>query len=145
LTRFIAVTVTSALALSTAGYVAADTGTAAPGARASFQQRLGLTDDQMAAIREIHARHADQRKQIWQSLRRAQSEARQLALNSGDPAAVKAKTAEVAALLAQSVELRTTILQEMSPILTPEQRQQLATMSPRGHGHHRGPRAPQSS
>lgn len=109
-----------------------------------FQQRLGLTDDQMKAIREVHARHAESRKQLWQSLRQAQAELRQLALNGGEQAAIKAKTAEVAQLLSQAVEMRVESLQEISPILTPEQRDKLAQMSPRMFWH-RGGRQPQGS
>jgi Spy/CpxP family protein refolding chaperone len=138
--RFIALGLASAIALTTAAYAGADKASPdAPGgppAHHKFQKRLGLTDDQMSAIREIHARHADQQKQLWQSLRKAQAELRQLALNGGD---VKAKTAEITALLGQLTELRATTLQEMSPILTPEQREAMATMEMRGH-RHRGPR-----
>jgi len=46
-----------------------------------FQQALGLTDDQMSAIRQVHAQQAANRKQLRQSLRQAQSDLRQLALN----------------------------------------------------------------
>ena len=118
---------------------------AAPGAQpwrgrmmARFQQQLGLTDAQVQAIRDVHARHADGRKQFWQSLRQAQSDLRQLALNGGDPAAIQAKSAEVAQLLSQGVLMRVQTLQEISPILTPEQRDKLAQMSPRMFWHHRG-------
>ena len=33
-----------------------------------FQQALGLTDDQMSAIRQVHAQQSANRKQLWQSL-----------------------------------------------------------------------------
>jgi len=143
--KLIALALASTLAL-TAGYaLAADP--AAPGAPATppahnkFQQRLGLTDDQMAAIREVHARHADAQKQLWQSLRQAQLDLRQTALNGGD---VKAKSAQVTALIGQMTELRATTLQEIAPILTPEQRDAMAQMPPRGHWHH-GSRPTQGS
>ncbi len=106
-----------------------------------LQQALGLTDDQMNAIRQVHAQQAESRKQLWRSLRQAQSELRQLALNGGDPAAIQAKQAEVAQLLGHSVEMRVQSLQAISPILTPDQRAKLAQMGPRGSwhrgGHHR--------
>jgi len=144
--KLVAITLASMLAF-TAAYAAADEPKAGdPAGRhghGRFQERLGLTDDQMKAIREVHARRADERKQLWQSLRQAQADLRQLALNGGDPAAIKAKTAEVAGLLSQGVELRAAILQEMSPILTVEQREQLSKMGPRGHWRH-GPRPAQS-
>jgi Spy/CpxP family protein refolding chaperone len=140
-------TLASALAISAAAYAAdPSTDPAAAPPHNRFQQRLGLTDDQMNAIRGVHTRHAAEQKQIWQSLRQAQGDLRQLALGSGDPAAIKAKSAEVAGLLAQATELRAATLQEIAPILTPEQRDQLAKMSPRGRWHHRhGPPPAQGS
>jgi Spy/CpxP family protein refolding chaperone len=124
---------------------------AAPGAQsgrgrmaARFQQQLGLTDAQMQSIREVRARHADGQKQVRQSLHQAQSDLRQLALNGGDPTALQAKSAEVAQLLSQGVSMRVQTLQEISPILTPEQRVKLAQMSPRMFMHHHGAPPPAS-
>jgi hypothetical protein len=39
----------------------------------------------------------------------------------------------VIALVGQMIELQATTLQEIAPILTPEQRDAMAKMSPRGH------------
>jgi Spy/CpxP family protein refolding chaperone len=112
---------------------------------ARFQQQLGLTDAQMQAIQAVHANHAAAQKQLWQSLRQAQSDLRQLALNGGDPAAVQAKSAEVAQLLGQGVSMRVQTMQEISPILTPDQRAKLAQMGPKMGWRHRGaPQAPAS-
>ncbi len=105
-----------------------------------FQQALRLTDEQVAQIREVHTRHAAEFRQLGQSLRQARTDLKQAALNGGD---VKGTTAAVAALLAQMTELRATTLQEIAPILSPEQRDAMAKMSPRGHWH-RGPRPTQS-
>jgi Spy/CpxP family protein refolding chaperone len=105
-----------------------------------FQERLGLTDEQVAAIKEVHARHAGERKQLQQSLRVARNELKLAALHGGD---VKGQAAVVAALVGQMTELHATTLQEIAPILTPEQRDAMAKMSPRGH-RHRGPRPAQS-
>jgi Spy/CpxP family protein refolding chaperone len=104
-----------------------------------LQQRLGLTDDQVKAIRAAYANHRDEQKQAWQALRAAQADLRQLALNGGDPAAVQAKTAEVQQLLGQTVAIRVKVLQEIGPVLTPEQRTKFAEahMGGRWH-HHRG-------
>jgi Spy/CpxP family protein refolding chaperone len=102
-----------------------------------FQQRLGLTDEQMAAIKEVHARHAAERKQLGQSLREARNELRLAALNGGD---VKGKAAAVTALVGQMTELHAKTLQEIAPILTPEQRNAMASMSPGGSHRYRGPR-----
>jgi Spy/CpxP family protein refolding chaperone len=104
-----------------------------------YRERMNLTAEQRTAIREVHGRRAAEYKQLHQSLRKAQGELRQLALNGGDEAAIKAKSAEVAALLAQRVELRTTTLQEIAPILTPEQREQMAQGGSRGHWRRHGP------
>ncbi len=92
----------------------------------------------MSAIRQMHAQQAANRKQLRQSLRQAQSDLRQLALNSGDPAAIQAKQAEVAQLLSQSLAMRVQSLQAMAPILTPDQRAKLAQMGPGGLGRRGG-------
>jgi Spy/CpxP family protein refolding chaperone len=105
-----------------------------------MQDKLGLTDEQVAAIKEINARRAGERKQLVQSLRQARAELKQAALNGGD---VKAKAAAVTALVGQMTELRAATLQEISPILTPEQREAMTKMDLE-HRHHRGPRPTQS-
>jgi len=105
-----------------------------------FQERLGLTDEQKAAIKEIHARHGE-RKQLGQSLSEARNELKVAALNGGD---VKGKAAIVTALVGQMTELHATTLQEIAPILTPEQRDAMAKTSPRDHHRHRGPRPAES-
>jgi Spy/CpxP family protein refolding chaperone len=123
----------------------------APGAQpwrarmmARFQQQLGLTDAQMQSISDVRARHAAGQKQVRQSLHQAQSDLRQLALNGGDPTALQAKSAEVAQLLSQSVSMRVQTLQEISPILTPDQRVKLAQMSPRMFMHRHEAQPPAS-
>ena len=136
----------SALVATTAA-LAADPSNTGPAPRhaamgSRLQQQLGLTDEQMQAIHEVHARRAASNKQLWQSVRQAQSELRQLALNGGDQAAIQAKTSEVTQLMSQSIGMRVASLQEISPILTPEQRAKFAQMGPRMFGH-RGGRAPQ--
>src|SRR5206468_334180 len=104
---------------------------------ARLQQRLGLTDDQVTAIRAAFERHRDQQKQAWQALRTAQADLRQLALNGAD---TSAKTAEVQQILGQTVALRVQVLQEIGPVLTPEQRAKFAQASYRpGMRHHRRP------
>ena len=120
---------------------APQTGTpTSPSGHHRFQERLGLTDQQMAAIKEVNARHSGERKQLGQSLREARHELRLAALNGGD---VKSKAAVVTALVGQMTELQATTLQEIAPILTPEQREAMAKMSPGGYHRHRGPRPAQ--
>ena len=116
--------------------------TAAPQHRAHgmarLQQRLSLTDDQVNAIKAAYAKHRDEQKQSWKALRTAQAELRQLALNGGD---TTAKTAEVQQLLGQTVTARVKVLQEIGPVLTPEQRAKFADMT-FGHGHGKRHRKP---
>lgn len=100
-----------------------------------FQQWLGLTDEQMTQIQAIRQRDAAVKKQIGGSLRQAQAELRQLALNGDDPAVIQAKQTDVQQLLGQMVQLRVNSLREMAPLLTQEQRDKLAK-SPMGHGGH---------
>jgi len=120
-------------------------GQAAPAQRghgmARLQQRLGLTDDQVKAITAAYEKHREEQKQAWQALRVAQADLRQLALDGAD---TTAKTAEVQQLLAQTVALRVKVLQEIGPVLTPEQRAKFAEAgSHHGIRHHR--RAPAQS
>ncbi len=107
-----------------------------------LQQRLGLSDDQVTAIKATYAKHRDEQKQNWQALRKAQADLRQLALNGQD---TTAKATEVQQLIAQSVTTRVKVLQEIGPILTPEQRVKFAQASSHaGMRHHRGAPASQS-
>ena len=128
-------------------YAQTTPGQPAPAPRAHgmdrMKQRLGLSDDQATAIRAAFERHRDEQKQAWQSLRTAQAELRQLALNGSD---VTAKTAEVQQLLNQTVALRVKVLQEIGPVLTPEQRAKFAQAQfhPGMRHHRRGPAATQS-
>jgi Spy/CpxP family protein refolding chaperone len=103
-----------------------------------LQERLGLTDDQVKAIQDIHARQGESRKQLGQALRQAQTDLRQLALNGGADDAVQAASAEVEKLLGQMVQLRVKALQEMAPHLTPEQREKLAQLGPGAYMGRRG-------
>lgn len=147
--RFVAVALGSALAASTL-LLSPGVSSAGPRAHAQraekaeqrFQEYLGLNNEQMTVVREIRARHADQRRETGMALHKAHAELRDLALRSGDQAAVKAKSAEVASLTSRALDLRVAELQELAPHLTPEQRDKLAKMSPLGGHHHRGGKSP---
>jgi Spy/CpxP family protein refolding chaperone len=118
--------------LAGTGVVYAQTvpGQTAPAPRAHgmdrMKQRLGLSDDQATAIRAAFQRHRDEQKQAWKALRTAQTDLRQLALNGGDAGAIAAKTAEVQQLHGQTIAARVKMLQEIGPVLTPEQRAKFA-------------------
>lgn len=105
---------------------------------ARLQQRLGLSDDQVNAIKAAYQKHRDEQKQAWQALATAQADLRKLALNGADAATIQAKTAEVQQLLGQTVAVRVKVLQEIGPVLTPEQRAKFAeARAHRGMRHHR--------
>jgi Spy/CpxP family protein refolding chaperone len=111
-----------------------------------LQQKLGLTDDQLQAVRQIYAnRDVNAQRQHVKALHAAQAELRRLALNGADDATLQAKQAEVQNLLAQSMQMRLETLKQVGPILNPDQREAFARMmerGPRGH-HHRGQPQPQ--
>jgi Spy/CpxP family protein refolding chaperone len=105
-----------------------------------LQRELGLTDQQVQAIRQIHQREAEARKQHGQALQQAQTELRRLILTEADNAAIEAKRAEVERLLTEGLHRRMNTLREITPLLTPEQREkyaQLAGKAWRHRGHHR--------
>ena len=109
---------------------------------AHMQKRLGLTDDQANAVRTAFANHREEQKQAWLALHTAQMELRQMALDGAD---TTAKAAEVQQLMAQSIALRVKVLQEIGPVLTPEQRAKFAQASFHGgKRHQRRPPAVQS-
>jgi Spy/CpxP family protein refolding chaperone len=105
-----------------------------------LQERLGLTDDQVQAIRQIHQREAEARRQHWQALRLAHAELRRAILGDVDEATLQARRAEVARLLAESLQMRVNTLKAIAPLLTPEQREQFVKLMEEGRGsrgHHR--------
>jgi Spy/CpxP family protein refolding chaperone len=142
-----AIVLTGGLLLASA---ASAQSTAVPAARTpgagitgSLQATLGLTEDQMKTVREIHSRQAPARKELGEALERAEADLRQLAVNGADPAALQAKQAEVTQLLSRSVAMRVESLQALAAVLTPEQRAKLAQMNAdvtnHGQAHHRRP------
>lgn len=123
---------------------------AAPGVRAleeaprpptlmRLQERLGLTDDQTRAIREIHERQRESWHRLAQALRRGEQELRQLALGGADDATLQAKMDEVGRLRQEALRLRVRTLQELAPVLTQEQRERLG----QGGWWGPGPKGPQ--
>jgi Spy/CpxP family protein refolding chaperone len=105
-----------------------------------LKKALGLTEDQVQAIRAIRARQHEAWKQHGGAMRQASADLRKLVLANADEATIQAKQAEVQKLMAESVALRTNTLREIAPVLTPEQREKMSQMEHRGRWH-RGPRA----
>ena len=110
-----------------------------------LQQKLGLTDDQLQAFRQVYAtRDVNAQRQHYKALRTAQSELRRLALNGADDTTLAAKQTEVQNLLAQSMQTRVQALKQVGPILNADQREAFAKMMERGpRGHHRRGAQPQ--
>jgi Spy/CpxP family protein refolding chaperone len=102
----------------------------APIERRALQEQLGLTEDQVKAIREIHVRHRDSMRETWQALRDARRSLREMALGDVDEATLAAKAAEVRELSGQALEARVRTLQEVARVLTPEQRAKLREIRP---------------
>jgi Spy/CpxP family protein refolding chaperone len=117
-----------ALILSTTGHAAA----AGDGWFERLQTRLQLSDDQAKAIQGIFLRDALTQRQLFHTLRQSQATLRQLALNGADEATLQQKMAEIEGLMAQTLQLRVKRLQEISPMLTPEQRERFAQLRPHG-------------
>jgi Spy/CpxP family protein refolding chaperone len=111
-----------------------------------LQQKLGLTDEQLQAFRQLRAsRDVEATRQQFRALRAAEQELRRLALDGADDATLVAKQTEIHNLRAQQLQQRVDALKQIGPILTAEQRDAFAKMMERGHrGHHRkGARPPQ--
>jgi Spy/CpxP family protein refolding chaperone len=95
-----------------------------------LQTELGLSEDQVQAIRQLHQGQRDARRQLHVSLREARQGLREAVLTGADATAVQAKTHEVQQLSAQAVQSRADTLQAMSQILSPEQREKLRQLRP---------------
>jgi Spy/CpxP family protein refolding chaperone len=97
---------------------------------ARLQADLGLSEEQVQAIRQLHAAQRAQRVQLHASLREARRSLREAILGRGDDRDIEARTAEVQRLVGQTVELRVQTLRGVSQILTLEQREKLCQLEP---------------
>lgn len=105
-----------------------------------LQQKLGLSEDQLAAFRQLHAtRDVAAQRAHFKALRAAQGELRRMALNGADDATMQAKQTEVNNLLAQSMQQRLAALKQIGPILNADQREAFAKMMEGGWRHHGRP------
>jgi Spy/CpxP family protein refolding chaperone len=96
------------------------------------------------AIRQIRDREAPAWKQHWQAHRQARAELRKLILSEADQASIDAKQAELQQLMAEGLARRVSTLKEITPLLTPEQREKFTAMMEQHRHSHRHRRAPQS-
>jgi Spy/CpxP family protein refolding chaperone len=142
----ITLTLITAVFAASAVYAAEPpTGTTQPNRWESrLQQKLNLTEDQLAAFRQLHAtRDVQAQRQQYKALRAAQGELRRLALNGADDATLQAKQTEVQNLLAQSMQQRLAALKQIGPILNADQREAFAKMMESGWRHHGRPHSQQ--
>jgi Spy/CpxP family protein refolding chaperone len=102
----------------------------APIERRALQAELGLSEDQVKSIKEIHARHRESMRETWRALRDARRALRDMALGEADEATLNAKAAEVRELAGQVLEARVRALHEVAQVLTPEQRAKLRELRP---------------
>jgi Spy/CpxP family protein refolding chaperone len=91
--------------------------------RRALQAELGLTEDQVKSIREIHTRHRESMRETWRALRDARRSLRDMALGETDEATFNTKTAEVRELAGQVLEARVRTLQEVARVLTAKLRE----------------------
>ena len=139
--RTAALTLVATLATATALYAADPPTTPDRTSRweSHLQQKLGLTNEQVQAIRQVYAnRDVNMQREHYRAVRAAQGELRRLALNGADDATLAAKQTEVQNLLAQSMQARLQMLKQVGPILNPDQREAFAKMmehGPRGLRH----------
>ncbi len=103
------------------------------GSLARLSSELGLTDDQVQAIRQLHQAQRPARVQLHQSLRDARRSLRELILTAGADEAIQAQVAQVQQLEGQAVQMRVDTLRAMSQILTPEQREKYRELRPMRH------------
>jgi Spy/CpxP family protein refolding chaperone len=98
--------------------------------RAALRDELGLTEEQVKSIREVRARYWHSMRESVRALREARRTLREMALGDTNEATFSAKAAEVRELSGQVLEARARTLQEVSRILTPEQREKLRELRP---------------
>jgi Spy/CpxP family protein refolding chaperone len=125
--------VLSGLVIMVSGAMPADAHMArrvAPIERSALREQLGLTDDQVTAIKEARARNWESMRETVRALREARRALREIALADADDATFTAKAAEVRELSGQVLEARARTLQEVARILTPEQRDKLRELRP---------------
>src|SRR5262245_27866398 len=111
--------------------------------RARLQQQLGLTDDQANQMGQVFQRNMQAARPHHQAIRAARAQLRRLVLMEADQASIQAKEAELQQLHAQEIQMRVQTLREITPILTPEQREKFVQMMDQRGEHHRRPQ-PQS-
>ena len=103
------------------------------GSLTRLSTELGLTDEQVQAIRQLHQGQRPARVQLHQSLRDSRRSLRELIFSGGADEAIQAQVGQVQQLEAQAVQMRVDTLRATSQILTPEQREKYRQFRPTRH------------
>ncbi len=106
-----------------------------------MMKELGLTSEQQAKMKAIHAKYAPQMKSA-RAGSKADFDAMRAARTRGDTAAMLAARAKIKSDMAPSMQVRQQEMAEMRGVLTPAQQQKFdaqaaqmkANMGKRGHG-----------
>ena len=131
---WLAATLGAAVILATAAApVYSQTAAPAPGPMRGhrlerMQAALGLTDDQMASIRQFRDGQRDQRRQVYRALHDARLALRELVMSGAPDDQIQAKTAELQTYAAQGMALRIEAMKNLAHILSPEQKEKLKTL-----------------
>jgi Spy/CpxP family protein refolding chaperone len=100
-------------------------------------ERLNLTDDQKAKIKQIRESFAERNKPLFDELRAKRQELRQASKgDTFDEAMATQKLTEMAGLQARLMGERFKLHQEMLSVLTPEQKVQLEQLKAQFKTHH---------
>jgi hypothetical protein len=95
-----------------------------------LDERLGLSEEQSRAIREVKERNRAARHEIARELRAAQRDLREQVIDGADPARLETQLAAVQEIMGRALRLRLQELAEVAQILTPEQRERLRALRP---------------
>lgn len=94
--------------------------------------RLDMTEEQRAQVRELHEQHREAMQAQREQLREAQRQlADQIHAATLDEGAIRNAAATVAALKADHAVAKAALHQEVRALLTPEQREQFSEMQER--------------
>ena len=98
-----------------------------------LQAELGLSDDQVQAIRQAPRGPAGRPEAALALASRGAPHAPQMVIDGVDDATVQQQTAALQQLLGQAVQMRMDSLRAVSQVLTPEQRQKFRELRSRWH------------
>ncbi|AFY61528.1 Spy/CpxP family protein refolding chaperone [Synechococcus sp. PCC 6312] len=98
---------------------------------------LNLTPEQASRMQAVREKYKGQMTQAREQLKQARTELRQLMVNGASESQARAKFQQVQQLESKMAELRFQTMLEINAILTPSQRQQLASQMEQRTGRNR--------